>query len=116
MAEGEAALEPSDAWSAEHLVLAGLMRCTLESLRFHADRASVEVDGTAAADAVVSRREDGRFAFTDVECRLDVQLAPAPQAEKLIELLDLAERDCFVGNSLTSPPRYAWRVNDEAVR
>ncbi|HEX5470199.1 MAG TPA: OsmC family protein [Gaiellaceae bacterium] len=116
MAEGAGALEPADDWTAEHLVLAGLMRCTLESLRFHATHRKVEVEGMASADAVVTRRQDGRYGIVDVECRLDVELVPAPAGKELVELLDLAERDCFVGASLMSPPTYVWRVNGEDIR
>ena len=104
-------------WSPEHLVLAGLARCTLKSLVFHAERAGVGVTGSAAVDgAVTKREEDGRYALTEVECGLDVRLEPAVDGEKLEELLDLAERDCFVGASLSVKPRYEWRVNGELVR
>ena len=104
-------------WSPEHLVLAGLARCTLKSLAFHAERAGVGVTGSAAVDgAVTKREEDGRYALTEVECGLDVRLEPRVDGEKLEELLDLAERDCFVGASLSVKPRYEWRVNGELVR
>jgi organic hydroperoxide reductase OsmC/OhrA len=117
LAGGEAPLTPGEPWTPEHLVLAGLMRCTLKSLRFHADRESVTVRGTAGADGVVSKREDdGRYAFVEIEVGLDVELDPLPEGSRLVELLDLAERDCFVGASLTQAPRYEWRVNGEVVR
>jgi organic hydroperoxide reductase OsmC/OhrA len=110
------ALEPGEEWSAEHLVLAGLMRCTLTSLAFHAEHRSVSVRGSAVAEAVVTKREeDGRYALVEVECGLDVELEPLPEGEALAELLALAERDCFIGASLTAPPRYEWRVNGEVV-
>jgi organic hydroperoxide reductase OsmC/OhrA len=104
-------------WSPEHLVLAGLARCTKKSLAFHAEHAGIGVTGSAAVDGVVTKRpEDGRYALTEVECGLDVQLEPAVEGGKLEELLDLAERDCFVGASLSVQPRYEWRVNGELVR
>jgi organic hydroperoxide reductase OsmC/OhrA len=116
-ADGEDPLEPGAGWTPEHLVLAGLMRCTLKSLDFHAKRASIATRGSAGAEAVVTKREDdGRYAFVEIECGLDVELEPAPEGERLTELLDLAERDCFVGASLTAPPRYEWRVNGEVVQ
>jgi organic hydroperoxide reductase OsmC/OhrA len=116
LADGDP-LEPGEAWTPEHLVLAGLMRCTLQSLGFHAGRAGLASSGSASAEGVVTRREeDGRFAFTEVECGLDIKLDPAPAEDALGELLDLAERDCFVGASLTTAPRYEWRVNGELVR
>ena len=117
LAGGEAPLAPGDPWTPEHLVLAGLMRCTLKSLRFHAEREHVTVRGNAAAEGVVSKREDdGRYAFVEIEVGLDVELEPLPEEAALAELLDLAERDCFVGASLTQSPRYEWRVNGEVVR
>jgi len=117
LAGGEAPLIPGEAWTPEHLVLAGLMRCTLKSLRFHAERASVSVRGGAAAEGVVGKREeDGRYAFVEIECGLDVELDPLPEGDALVELLDLAERDCFVGASLKLSPRYEWRVNGELIR
>ncbi|MEX0817734.1 MAG: OsmC family protein, partial [Gaiellales bacterium] len=104
-------------WTPEHLVLAGLARCTLASLEFHAKRADVQVAGSARADGVVAKREeDGRFAFVEIECALDVELDPAPEGDRLTELLGLAERDCFVGASLTMKPSYEWRVNGEQIR
>ena len=117
LADGGDPLEPGDAWAPEHLVLAGLMRCTLKSLAFHAGQTDVSATGGATAEGVVTRREDdGRFAFVEIDCALDVQLDPLPRGEALTELLDLAERDCFVGASLTTPPRYTWRVNGEVAR
>jgi hypothetical protein len=74
------------------------------------------VEGTASADGVVTKRdEDGRYAFVEVSCRLDVELDPLPEADGVDELLALAERDCFIGASLTAPPRYEWHVKGRGV-
>jgi organic hydroperoxide reductase OsmC/OhrA len=109
-ADGRAALELDAAWTPEHLVLAGLARCTLQSLRFHATRAGVEVDASATASALVTkRRPDERYAFVAIDVALEVELEPAPGDVR--DLLDKAERDCFVGASLRPAPRYSWRVN-----
>ena len=116
-ADGEAPLELGTAWTPEHLVLAGLVRCTLTSLRFHADRAGIDFAATASARGRVTKREsDGRYAFVEIGCELDLELEPAPPGEELAALLVKAERDCFVGASLTAPPRYRWRVNGADAR
>jgi organic hydroperoxide reductase OsmC/OhrA len=104
-------------WTAEHLLLAGLARCSLSSLEYFAKRVSVEASGTANADGVVARRDsDGRFAFVRTRVALDVEVEPALDGEELAKLLDSAEYGCFIGASLTAPPTYAWRVNGEAVQ
>ena len=112
--DGGPVLAHDEAWSPEHLVLAGLARCTLTSLRYHADRSNVSVGGSADAKGTVTQRDtDGRYAFVRIAVTLDVTLEPTPANVR--ELLSKAERDCFVGASLTAKPRYRWTVNGEEV-
>ena len=110
-AEGEAPIELDDAWSPDHLLLAALARCTIQSLRFHAERAGVDmVAGAEASGLVTKREEDDRYAFVALDVALDVELDTDDRAE-IDRLLEFAERDCFVGSSTIPKPRYRWRVN-----
>ena len=103
-------------WWAEHLVLAGLVRCTLASMSYAARRAGLNSVGTGNAHGVVTRREsDGLYAFVDVETTLEVSLAPAPDPSILADLVAKAEHGCFVSNSLTAKPRHRWIVNGQDV-
>jgi uncharacterized OsmC-like protein len=114
---GGAAIAENDEWWAEHLVLAGFVRCTLASLAYSARRAEVEVAAEGRAHGTVAKRdEDGRYAFVEIESHFEVDLSPPLAPEALAELLERAERGCFVGNSLTAKPRYRWSVNGEDVR
>ena len=98
-------------WTPEHLVLAGLARCTLTSLRYHCVRENVALTSSAAVRGTVTKREsDGRFAFVDIAFEADVAFEPKPDGDVVAELLAKAERDCFVGASLTPTPSYSWRV------
>jgi organic hydroperoxide reductase OsmC/OhrA len=103
-------LGPGAEWTPEHLLLAGLLRCSLKSLRYHAQRARIEVrHATGSASALVTKREnDGRYAVAETEVALDVTLEPKPGEVELADLLAKAERDCFVGASLTVKPTYRW--------
>jgi organic hydroperoxide reductase OsmC/OhrA len=115
-AENGPPLELGEEWSPEALVLAGLARCTLKSLRYHARREERDVVGSAAASGIVTRRdEDGRYAFVEVHCELEVDLDPAPPATETAALLAKAERDCFISASLSVPTQYRWRVNGAEV-
>jgi organic hydroperoxide reductase OsmC/OhrA len=98
--------------SAEHLLLAGLARCSISSLAYFADQRNVEVRTSAYAAGTVSRRgEDDRYGFTDIECRMEVELDGELDDASLRSLLQSAEWGCFVGASLRPAPRYKWRVN-----
>ena len=113
--EGGTAISLEEAWTPEHLVLAGLVRCTLTSLQFHARRAGLELLTSGEAEGVVARREsDGRFAFAEIAVAIDVTVDPTPA--EIRDLLAKAERDCFVGASLTVHPVTLWTVNGEEVR
>jgi organic hydroperoxide reductase OsmC/OhrA len=101
-------------WSAEHLLLAALVRCSLKSLRHSARRIGSKAGGHGLARGRVTRREtDGRYAFVEVSVELDVRVEPPP--ENPADLVARAERGCFVGSSLTAAPQYRWRVNGAEV-
>jgi uncharacterized OsmC-like protein len=115
-ADGRSPLDLAEAWTPEHLVLAGLARCTLQSLRFHAAPLGIDFVANASASGLVTRRrDDGRYAFVEIDVELDLELDPAPPGEELAALLAKAERDCFVGASLKPSPRYRWSVNGTAL-
>ena len=97
-------------WAPEHLVLAGLARCSLTSLRYHCTRAGVGLSSRASVRGSVTRRDDGRFAFVEITVEADVAFEPKPNDATVSDLLMKGERDCFVGASLTAPPKYDWRV------
>ncbi len=112
--KGGSPIPAEEAWTPEHLVLAGLARCTLTSLRYHARRDGIEVTGGADATGDVTQRDtDGRYAFVRIKVELDITLDPVPSSVR--ELVAKAERDCFVGASLTAKPRYRWTVNGEEI-
>jgi uncharacterized OsmC-like protein len=111
---GAPIVDDEQAWTPEHLVLAGLCRCTLTSFRHHARRAGLEPVSRAVANGVVSRREeDGRFAFVEIRVDLEVTFPEPLSDEDVRGLIAKGERDCFVGASLTTPPIYTWTANGE---
>jgi len=109
-------LPAGQGWSSEHLLLAALAKCTLTSLLYHARRADLRATAEAEAHGVVTRRDDdGRYAFVEIDVAFDVVLDPPLAGDDLRELLTKAERGCFIGNSLTTPPRYRWTVEGEEI-
>ena len=64
---------------------------------------------------MTQRETDDRYALVETEVELAVELVPEPEPDTLAELLALAERDCFIGSSLTAKPSYRWVVNGRTI-
>ena len=107
---GGAQLTAPEGWSPDHLLLAALVRCSIDSLTYHARRAGHAVRASGFASGTVTKRDrDSRYAFVEIECAIDAELSP--RTNEVDDLVVKAERDCFVGASLTVEPRYDWRVS-----
>ena len=63
----------------------------------------------SARGRVTKRASDGRYAFVEIQVEVDAQLSP--RSEDPADLAAKAERDCFVGASLSIEPEYTWRVS-----
>ena len=101
---------PPEGWSADHLLLAALVRCSIDSFTYHARRAGHEVTAAGEAQGTITKSgEDGRYRFVQIAVRIDVQLAP--RTNETDDLIAKAERDCFVSASLTIEPEYMWHVS-----
>src|SRR4051812_24951558 len=111
--ENGVVLEAAPERAPAHLLPAALACCSLKSPRLHAKRAGAGA-GSAAGSArtlATKRRADEGYALVDGEVELAVKIDPEPERAGLAQLLALAERDCFVGSSLTATPDYRWTVN-----
>jgi uncharacterized OsmC-like protein len=116
LADGAGAIEAPEVWRPDHFLVAALLTCTLESLRYHAERAGLEASGRGEGHALVTKREDdARYAVVEIDASYEIALAPDPGDEGTAALLFKAERDCFVGASLTAEPEFRWSVNGRAV-
>jgi organic hydroperoxide reductase OsmC/OhrA len=115
--DGGIPLELPAEWKPEHLLLAALVRCSLKSFHFHAARKDTKVrSASGSGRALVTKREtDDRYAVVESELELAVEIDPDASGAALAELLSLAERDCFIGSSLTVAPSYHWIVNGRAI-
>jgi len=105
-------LHADAAWSPEHLLLAALVRCSLKSLEYHSARVGMHVEhAEGSARSLIQRREsDNRFAVTETDVELRVRFSQPPGDDERAALFEKAERDCFIGASLTAKPTYSWSV------
>jgi organic hydroperoxide reductase OsmC/OhrA len=107
---GGGQLVPPEGWSADHLLLAALVRCSIDSFAYHARRAGREVAASGEAQGKITKSgEDGRYRFVAIDVSITAQLTP--RMDEVGDLVAKAERDCFVSASLTLKPEYAWHVS-----
>src|SRR3954471_16171582 len=70
-----AGFAPPGDWTADHLLLAALLRCSLDSLTYHARRAGSTTRASGSATGRVTKREShGRYAFAEIDVRVDATL------------------------------------------
>jgi organic hydroperoxide reductase OsmC/OhrA len=101
---------PPEGWSADHLLLAALVRCSIDSLSYHARRGGHEVAASGEATGTITKSaEDGRYRFVSINVRINAQLSP--RTNEVDDLVEKAERDCFISASLTVKPEYEWHVS-----
>jgi organic hydroperoxide reductase OsmC/OhrA len=101
---------PPEGWSADHLLLAALVRCSIDSFSHHARRGGHEVAASGEAQGKITKSgEDGRYRFVEIGVTINAQLTP--RTNEVDDLVAKAERDCFIGASLTLKPEYTWHVS-----
>ncbi|HEX4678812.1 MAG TPA: OsmC family protein [Gaiellaceae bacterium] len=101
---------PPEGWSADHLLLAALVRCSIDSFGYHARRAGHEVAASGEAQGKITKSgEDGRYRFVKIDVSINARLTP--RMTEVGDLVAKAERDCFIGASLTLKPEYVWHVS-----
>jgi organic hydroperoxide reductase OsmC/OhrA len=102
---------PPEGWSADHLLLAALVRCSIDGFAYHARRAGHKLTGSSgsAQGTITKTGDDDRYRFVEIDVRIDAQLEP--RSSDTEALVAKAERDCFVGASLVVKPRYVWHVS-----
>ena len=102
------------AWSPEDFLVAAAASCLAVTFTGLAARAgltytSLKVD----ADGVAGKRDDGRFGFTRLLLRLELQTKPDDE-QQARALADEAERTCLVSASLDLPVETVVEVSPAA--
>jgi organic hydroperoxide reductase OsmC/OhrA len=89
-------------WSPEDFFVAAAASCLAVTFTGIAQRAGLDFDKlTVAADGVCGQRSDGRFGFTGLSFRLELETSA--DRERAVELAERAEESCLVAASLDVP-------------
>jgi len=102
-------------WSPEDFFVAAAASCLAVTFTGLAARAgltytSLNVD----ADGIAGQRSDGRFGFTQLLLRLEIETDPT-DADKARRLADQAEQTCLVSASLDLPVETVIEVRNQST-
>jgi uncharacterized OsmC-like protein len=83
VADETSPLEHAEGWKPDHYLVAALLRCTLESLQYHAERAGLDASGRASGHAMVTKRQsDERYGLVEISVALEVAVEPDPRRRR----------------------------------
>jgi organic hydroperoxide reductase OsmC/OhrA len=99
-------------WSPEDFLVAAAASCLAVTFTGLAARADLSYS-LLKVDGVAGGRDDGRFGFTRILLRLQIETAQAEQAR---ELAEQAERNCLVAASLDLPVETLIEVTPPSTR
>lgn len=90
-----------DVWSPEHLCVAAVNTCTILTLLAVAANSKVPLKAcTASARGTLERVEGRGPVISRIDVQLRVTVGPDVPRDRLDRVLKIAEKNCFVSNSL----------------
>lgn len=96
--------DDASTWSPEDLFVAAAASCLAVTFTGIAERAGFEYDDlVVAADGICGQRPDGRFGFTGLLLRLELETADGADENRARTLAERAEDTCLVAASLDVP-------------
>ena len=96
--------DDASTWSPEDFFVAAAASCLAVTFTGIAERAGLEYDDlVVAADGVCGQRPDGRFGFTGLWLRLELEIPDEDDEDQARDLAERAGDTCLVAASLDVP-------------
>ena len=93
---------PGDKWSPEELLIASVADCLILTFRAIANASKLEwTNLTCEANGTLDR-VDKINKFTEIHIKASLQINSQSDKEKALRLLEMAEKNCLITNSLTA--------------
>jgi organic hydroperoxide reductase OsmC/OhrA len=94
---------PGRTWSPEHLFVASVASCLMTTFRSIAEASGIEViEYSDSASGTLVRGEDHLYRMSEVTLRPRVVISDSTKSDRVLRLLDKAERVCLIGRSVNS--------------
>ena len=102
---------PGDAWSPETLFLAAVANCFVLTFRAVSQASRLEWKNLDCRAVGVLDKQDGKMRFTEVQLTEEFALAEREEEDKALRMIQKAEENCLVSNSLAVPVVLQATVN-----
>jgi peroxiredoxin-like protein len=102
---------PGDKWSPEELLIASVADCLILTFRAIASASKLEwIDLTCEAKGTLDRVEK-TTRFTEIHVKASLKIPSQSDKEKASHLLEKAEQNCLITNSLTAQTYLEVNIN-----
>ena len=88
-------------WTPEELFLGAIDSCFMITFASMVEKHHLPVEGYFSEVSGVLESADGHYRFTSVTIRPTVIISERAAAEKTLQALEMAHRDCLISNSVT---------------
>lgn len=89
-------------WSPEHLFTASVLSCFMTTFLAIAAVSKLEFETFDCEATGILSKVDGKFKMTEIELRPRLCIADAGKAERAMRILEKAESNCLITNSIQS--------------
>ena len=89
-------------WSPEELLLSAVDSCVMTTFLAYAERKKVDFGTYESETEGVLERMDNQFMFSKITVKPKISVKSEEQIDKIKQLMILAEKDCFISNSVKS--------------
>jgi peroxiredoxin-like protein len=101
-------------WSPEELLISAVDSCIMTTFLAYAEKKKVDFTAYESEAEGVLERVDNRFMFSKIVVRPRVSVSSEDQADKVKQVMDLAENNCFISNSLKASVEIKPEIKREA--
>ncbi|MFO7444817.1 MAG: OsmC family protein [Ignavibacteriaceae bacterium] len=103
-----------DIWSPEHLFVASVNICLMTTFLAIADNSNLQFKSFSSKAKGKLEKVDGKFAISEIELNPSVTVTQEKDVERAKRIIDKAEQNCLISNSIKSKIILNPEVNLEA--
>lgn len=89
-------------WSPEHLLTASVLSCFMTTFLAIANVSKLEFETFDCEATGVLSKVDGKFMMTEIALRPHLSITDASKMERALRILEKAESNCLISNSIQS--------------